>query len=48
MSSKGETEADSGTVSPNLTAVKNEPVSVLFSYFNIVLQALQVIQLAYF
>ncbi|KAG6450706.1 zinc finger protein ztf-16 isoform X1 [Manduca sexta] len=27
MSSKGETEADSGTVSPNLTAVKNEPVA---------------------
>ncbi|XP_041972863.1 zinc finger protein ztf-16-like [Aricia agestis] len=26
MSSKGETEADSGTVSPNLPAVKNEPV----------------------
>ncbi|CAG9563278.1 unnamed protein product [Danaus chrysippus] len=25
MSSKGETEADSGTVSPNLPAVKNEP-----------------------
>ncbi|XP_045491989.1 zinc finger protein ztf-16 isoform X2 [Colias croceus] len=25
MSSKGETEADSGTVSPNLAAVKNEP-----------------------
>lgn len=25
MSSKGETEADSGTVSPNLSAVKNEP-----------------------
>ncbi|KOB72549.1 putative zinc finger protein [Operophtera brumata] len=25
MSSKGETEADSGTVSPNLVAVKNEP-----------------------
>lgn len=31
MSSKGETEADSGTVSPNLSAVKNEPVcKVLF------------------
>ncbi|KAM3968146.1 uncharacterized protein ACR2FA_006029 isoform 1-T1 [Aphomia sociella] len=27
MSSKGETEADSGTVSPNLPAVKNEPVA---------------------
>ncbi|XP_063379982.1 zinc finger protein ztf-16 [Cydia fagiglandana] len=27
MSSKGETEADSGTVSPNLPAVKNEPAT---------------------
>ncbi|XP_072941859.1 uncharacterized protein [Epargyreus clarus] len=27
MSSKGETEADSGTVSPNLPAVKNEPAA---------------------
>ncbi|CAB3235906.1 unnamed protein product [Arctia plantaginis] len=27
MSSKGETEADSGTVSPNLPIVKNEPVA---------------------
>ncbi|KPJ00953.1 PREDICTED: DNA-binding protein Ikaros isoform X1 [Papilio xuthus] len=27
MSSKGETEADSGTVSPNLTTVKNEPAA---------------------
>ncbi|XP_073966497.1 uncharacterized protein isoform X1 [Choristoneura fumiferana] len=27
MSSKGETEADSGTVSPNLITVKNEPAS---------------------
>ncbi|XP_049888166.1 zinc finger protein ztf-16 isoform X2 [Pectinophora gossypiella] len=29
MSSKGETEADSGTVSPNLSAVKNEPVATV-------------------
>lgn len=28
MSSKGETEADSGTVSPNSVVVKNEPVSI--------------------
>ncbi|XP_052758337.1 zinc finger protein ztf-16 isoform X3 [Galleria mellonella] len=31
MSSKGETEADSGTVSPNLPAVKNEPVATASS-----------------
>lgn len=37
MSSKGETEADSGTVSPNLSAVKNEPVSSLNIIHNMIL-----------